>query len=112
MVDGAVLAGSKEEVQRARHLLHQRLSKWLQDLSGIVIRQPALLLRQPRLLQRQAVATLDFLGQLPTAEQLFAGVDNPPVVQHAQGGHGGADVHHCDRQRFLGNRESTGQKFE
>ena len=30
----------------------------------------------------------------PTAEQLLAGVDNSPVVQHAQSGHGGADIDH------------------
>ena len=96
VIDRVVLPGGEEELQRARHLLHQRLAKRLQDLADVIIGQSALLFRQPGLLDGQAIAALDFLGQLLATEELFTGVDGAPVVQITQRRHGGADIHHSN----------------
>ena len=66
---------------------------------------------QHRLFEGQAVAALNVLRQLTTTEQLFAGIDNASVVQHAQGGHGRTDV---DRrhQALPGYHRLIGQQTE
>ncbi|MNR27285.1 hypothetical protein D3C85_1445510 [compost metagenome] len=83
----------------------------MQHLAHVIIRQAALLLRQPRLLERQAVSTLDLFGQLPPSEQLFAGVDDPSIEQHAQGGHSRTDVDHRHQTLFR-RSQLTGQQTE
>ncbi|MNP11240.1 hypothetical protein D3C76_1034170 [compost metagenome] len=88
------MARSKEELQRTRHLLHQGLTKRLQHNADIIVRQTALLLRQAGLLDGQAVSALNVLGELAATKQLLAGVDDPPVMQHAQGGHGCSNIDH------------------
>ncbi|MNN37819.1 hypothetical protein D3C81_1517840 [compost metagenome] len=112
MIDRVVLPGGEEELQRARHLLHQRLAKRLQHLADVIIGQTALLFRQPRLFEGQAIAALDFLGQLPAAEQLLAGIDDLAIVQDAERGHGRADVDHSDSQTLLRSRQLRGQQAE
>src|SRR5690554_6366114 len=90
------LARSKEKLQRARYLLHDRILERLQHLAVVVIRNTTLLLRQPSFFHGQARATLDLFGQLTPSEKLLAGIDGAAVVQDAQRGHGGADINQRD----------------
>ena len=101
VVDIIELPGSEEELQRARNLLNDSFFERLQNLTVVVIWKTTLFLGKTSFLDRQAIAALDFLGQLLAAEKLLAGVDGTTVVQHTERGHRRANIHHRDGQLIV-----------
>jgi hypothetical protein len=94
VIDIIELARGKEELQGTRDLLDYSLFERLQNFAVVVIRETALFFCKTGFLHRQTIATLNLFGKLLAAKQLLAGVDGPPVVQNAEGGHGRANIDH------------------
>ena len=82
-------------------MLYYRILKGLQHFRLVVIWQAALFFGEAGLFQWQAITPHDFVGQLLTAEQLFAGINGLPVIKYAQRGHGGANVYHSNGAVFV-----------
>src|SRR5690606_25264900 len=101
---------SKEELQRARYLLHDSFFERLQNLAVVVIWKTTLLLSQPCFFNRQPVATLNFFSQLTPTKKLFSGIDGTTIMQHAQCRHGGADIHNGNRQFVLARSKQRSEK--
>ena len=68
----------------------------VEHLGTVIVREASLALGAARILVGEAVSTLYLLGELLAPEDLLAGVDDLEIGEHAERGHGGADVHERD----------------